>query len=308
MGIEEYKFTSPVVPFDYEALMKSLSDLTERYKFLKLNYLGNTILGRGIPMLTLGSGTRQVLYVGAHHGMEWITSMLLVRFVSDFCAFYESGGRIGKTSPRTVFGTHTMTVIPMLNPDGVEYQIHGIKEDNPLADRLKTMCEDSDFSHWQANARGVDLNHNYNAGFFEYKKLEAEAGIEGGCATRYSGEMPESEPETAALCSWIRFQSNLRGVMTLHTQGEEIYYKADGDCPTGSEAVARRLSVLTGYRLGEPAGAAAYGGLTDWCIQKCGVPSFTMECGHGENPLPSSLFFPIYATLRQALFAFPTLL
>ncbi len=308
MGIEEYKFTSPSSPFDYSTLMQCISEMIDRYKFLKLDYLGNTILGRGIPVLTLGGGSRRVLYVGAHHGMEWMTSMLLVRFIADFCTFYESGSRIGKTSPRAVFGTHTLTIIPMLNPDGVEYQIHGIEKDNPLADRLSHMCENADFSHWQANARGVDLNHNYNADFFEYKKLEAEAGIDGGCVTRYSGEMPESEPEVSALCNWIRFQTNLRGVMTLHTQGEEIYYKTDGACPTGSEAVARRLSNLTGYRLAEPIGAAAYGGLTDWCIQKFGIPSFTMECGEGENPLPYSQFFPTYATLRQALFAFPTLL
>ncbi len=308
MRSNAYQAPSFPVPFDHSALCGCTEAFEKRYPFLKVSYLGNSILGKGIPLLTFGNGPREVLYVGAHHGMEWITSMLLMRFVWDFCLLYESGGCVGKTSPRAVFGTHAITVIPMLNPDGVDYQIHGIGEDNPLAERLETMCEGLDFSHWQANARGVDLNHNYNAGFAEYKRLEAEAGIVGGCATRYSGESPESEPEVAALCNRIRFCRDLRGVMTLHTQGEEIYYKSGGTAPAGAEAVAKRLSALCGYRLSNAEGLASYGGLTDWCVQKLGIPSFTVECGKGVNPLPADRFFPIYAVLRNALFAFPTLL
>ena len=38
---------------------------------------------------------------------------------------------------------------------------------------LKYNQQSDDFSHWQANARGVDLNHNYDSGFYEYKKIES---------------------------------------------------------------------------------------------------------------------------------------
>ncbi len=307
MNDKKEKF-SMSVPFDHAEVSKCLAWLEERYRFLELHYIGNSVLGKSIPAITFGGGSRRVLYVGAHHGMEWLTSMLLCRFLSDFSMLYESGGSVGKTPVRAVFATHTITVIPMLNPDGVDYQQHGIDSNNPLFERLEKMCPSLDFSHWQANARGVDLNHNYDAGFGAYKQLEKEAGIEGGCATRFSGEAPESEPETAALCNWIRFQSNLRGVMTLHTQGEEIYYQSGGICPSGADAVARRLAVLCGYRPSCAEGLASYGGLTDWCIRRLNIPAFTVECGKGTNPLPTDQFFPIYVNLRNALFAFPTLL
>jgi g-D-glutamyl-meso-diaminopimelate peptidase len=77
----------------------------------------------------------------------------------------------------------------MLNPDGVDLQIKGIEAGGILSERLLKMNGREDFSHWQANARGVDLNHNYDAGFHEYKKLEKENDICAG-ATRYSGEYP----------------------------------------------------------------------------------------------------------------------
>ncbi len=309
MGFEFNKPFLPPLPLDHAALLDCLFALEAHYKLPRVSYLGRSILGKEIPLLSMGHGSRTVLYVGAHHGMEWMSSAWLLRFIAELCRYYESGGRVGKTSVRTLLDTHTLVFVPMLNPDGVGYQIHGVDPDNPLSERLTGMLgEEPDFTHWQANARGVDLNHNYNADFSHYKALEAQNGITGGCPSRYSGEAPESEPEVHALCNWIRFQQNLRGVMTLHTQGEEIYYKSGGVCPHGAEAVARRLSALCGYRLSEAEGLASYGGLTDWCIRELQIPSFTLECGRGENPLPESSFLPVYTSLRQVLFSFPTLL
>lgn len=297
----------PTAPFDYACLIQELNALTERYPFAALLYLGESILSRPIPYIKIGSGKRSVLYVGAHHGMEWITSALLTRFLWETCRAVDKKGRVCGLYPVDLCETHTLYVLPMLNPDGVDYQIHGIASDNPLCERLVEMNGGSlDFSRWQANARGVDLNHNYDAGFLEYKTLEKQTGIEGGAPTRYSGEAPESEPESAALATFIRFHKELCGVLTLHTQGEEIY--CGGSLTGRSQISARRLSELTGYRLCYAEGLAAYGGLSDWCVQKENLPAFTLECGKGENPLPLSQFSSIYLRLCRALFEFPRIL
>ena len=98
--------------------------------------------------------------------MEWITAAILVRFLWEAADAAVHNTRIGHLYYQSIFDTHTIFVIPMLNPDGVEYQIHGIEDGNPLFDRVLQMNGGSrDFSHWQANARGIDLNHNYDAGF-----------------------------------------------------------------------------------------------------------------------------------------------
>ena len=295
--------------FDHATLMECVHALCEKYPDLQFQYLGNSILGRGIPLLTVGQGKRAFLYVGAHHGMEWITSLLLMRFVGDLYSCRQSGSRPYKLSLELFLQTYRLYIVPMLNPDGVEYQIHGITSENPLFERVTAMNQGSDdFGYWQANARGVDLNHNYDAGFSEYKELERENEIEGGCATRFSGEHPESEPETASLCNFIRFHNDLSGVLTLHTQGEEIFWRSDGISLKGADSAARRLATLTGYKLSEAEGLASYGGLTDWCVQELGLPSFTLECGSGTNPLPVTDLASIYSHLRAALFRFPTLL
>ena len=294
--------------FDHAALMERVHSLADTYSFVTFSYIGTSILDRAIPILHIGSGERRVLYVGAHHGMEWITSLVLMQFLEELCETIEKKRRVCGIYPCYLLDGYTLSILPMLNPDGVEYQIHGVSEDNPLRERLLEMNGgSSDFSSWQANARGVDLNHNYDAGFEEYKRIECEQGIKKGAPTRYSGECAESEPEVTALCNLIRFSAPWRGVMTLHTQGEEIFAPP---CKTAkrSAITAKKLSQLSGYRLSRAEGLAAYGGMSDWCAEKLSIPAFTMECGRGKNPLPITQISSIYAAMRPSLFLFPTIL
>ena len=298
------------LPLTWERMMAYLNCFSERYPFLSFGTLGESVLGRSIPVITLGEGKKTFVYVGTHHAMEWITSVLLLRFINEYAEAYRDGRRVYNVHLPYLFKERRIIVIPMLNPDGVSYVLEGVREDNPLYSRLERMNpRHPDYSHWQANARGVDLNHNYDAGFLEYKTLERESGILGGGPTRYSGECPESEPEVGYLCNYIRFhREDIHAVLTLHTQGEEIYYTSGEEVTPRSAAMAKALSRLCGYALAKPEGLAAYGGLTDWCIRSLGLPSFTVECGKGENPLPAEQYFCIYASLRQMLFEAPLLL
>lgn len=306
MNPEEPRILNYHTPLDYQELIRTVDLLAQRYPFLSVTGLGASILGKSIPVFVLGKGERNIIYVGAHHGMEWLTSVLLLRFVNEFCEYYQAGKTLYRVSLPFFWEHCTLHVVPMLNPDGVDYQIHGVSPEQPMYQRVLGMNGGSDdFSHWQANARGVDLNHNYDAGFDEYKALEAEQGIPCGAPTRYSGQEPESEPEVKGLCNYIRFHENIRLIMTLHTQGEEIYYRSGGKTLPGTYAAARKISSLCGYRLAEAEGLASYGGLTDWCIRSRNIPALTLECGRGVNPLPLSGFFPIYARLRKVLFTAP---
>ena len=288
-----------MTPLTPEVLDGELTALCSRYPALARRTLGKSILGRDIPLMLLGRGKRKLLYVSTHHATEWLTSRLLLAFLSELCEAAEAHAHPYGIDVEFLLEQRMLCLVPMLNPDGVA--IHLGSQDDPLAERRLRMTENADFSHWQANARGVDLNHNYSVGFAEYKAGEGALGITGGAPTRYSGDAPESEPETAALAAFIR-SVKPRLVMSLHTQGEEIYYRGGGCELDGVRAAALRLSSLSGYRLGEAVGPAAYGGLCDYTTAALGIPSFTVECGRGENPLPVRDAPFIYARLRRMLF------
>ena len=294
---------------DHAAVLQTEKRLLEENTSLKSATLTRSILGKRIPIFTLGEGKRAVLYVGAHHGMEGITAAVLLDFIADYLRQYEKRATVFEYPLEYIFRERKIYIVPMLNPDGVEYALHGVDKDNPLYERLIAMNGGSeDFSHWQANARGVDLNHNYDAGFAAYKEMEIAAGILNGAPTRYSGEFPESEPETAAICRFLRSRrEEIQGVLTLHTQGEEIFCSCADALRAKTMAAGRILARFTGYRLARPEGLAAFGGLTDWCIAELGRPSYTLECGKGENPLPPNDHAAIYERLRRALFSFPFL-
>lgn len=289
---------------DHIGIISALNSLASKYRFLFMTTIGGSVLGKPIPAIRIGEGKDKLLYVGCHHGMERITSGILIRFLEDLCEYFHCNGTLYGVSAEYVFKNRTIYVVPMLNPDGGDIQLHGVSENSILYERLLKMNGTSrDFSHWQANARGVDLNHNYNAGFEQYKDIEKNLGISEGAPTRYSGEFPESEPETSAMCGFIRTLAPFRYLFTLHTQGEEIYSGYNGHEPKGSQRTGEILASTSGYTLTEPENcAASYGGLKDWYIKTYDRPAYTIECGRGKNPLPPGELIPIYITIRKMLY------
>ncbi|MBQ8174960.1 MAG: gamma-D-glutamyl-meso-diaminopimelate peptidase [Clostridia bacterium] len=271
--------------------------LREAHPMLFCGEIGKSTLGRPLRFFRIGRGKQAILYVGAHHGMEWVTSLVLFRFVDDLMKAISRrgmGNLLGKD--RSLF------VLPMLNPDGVEIELHGASAAGLLRDRILAQNGgNEDFTHWQANARGVDLNHNYDAGFGAYKEKEKEMGIFGGAPTRYSGPAPFSESESAAMRDFLLF-THPALTLTLHTQGEEIFYHKADPPVKGAENYGWMLATLTGYRLGQAKGAAAYGGMSDYIAEKLHLPAYTLECGLGKNPLSCEAGEGIYRGLRRALF------
>ena len=289
----------------YELMMEYIKIFQSRYDCLRVSELGRSVLDRPIPMIILGHGKKNVLYVGAHHGSEWITTAILLKFVNEYCELYLSNGKIGHTSVSYLNSVRTLCIVPMLNPDGVNYSVCGPDENNPIRQRVIAMNGGENFAHWQANARGVDLNHNYEAGFYDYLKTREGMENAGGSPSKCAGERPESEPETAALANFVRANSNLKLCLSLHSQGEEIYSgEAFGQTKEGRR-IGDVLAMLSGYRRARAQGSAAYGGFTDWAVSELSLPSFTLECGKGENPLPIDSLFEVYYKLRRLLFEAP---
>ena len=276
-------------PFDISKVLSACDELAE--KGAQVFTIGKSLLGKPIPCIKLGQGEICSLLVGAHHGMEHITAGILLKFAENV------------TESQINRNHDSIHIVPMINPDGCELAINGIGAAPNLKSELLRMNDGSDFSHWQANARGVDLNHNYDAGFDIYKEIEKEIGILSGSPTRYSGIHPESEPESKALCNLTRgLGDRLKAVVALHTQGEEIYYDYCGKVPPGARELAEKFSKLSGYALSLPDEIASHGGYKDWVIDKLGIPAFTIECGKGKNPLPQSDFNDIMKKTEPILY------
>lgn len=257
--------------------------------------IGKSVLGRSIYYIRIGNGKNIISYNGAHHGMEWITSALLMRFAHDFLTADKNGGALGGFNIPFLAKNTSVYIVPMVNPDGVQLSAKGLDEgmSEELKQRLLEMNGSENFIKWQANANGVDLNHNYNALWKKSKTMEKEYGITAAGPTRFSGEGPESEPESHALAEFTR-EKKFKMVLAFHSQGKVIYHGFLNKEPKYSKSIASAFARVSPYILDETEGIASYAGYKDWFVNEFNRPGYTIEVGEGENPLPLSQFPCIY--------------
>lgn len=286
-------------PFGASELRETTHKLQQHYAFLRTQTIGQSVLGRPLFLYLLGQGPFKALYVGGVHALEYITSMLLVRFTERLCACAETGGILHGLDVTLFLAEHSFAILPMLNPDGVEIHLHGAQTAGPAAATVLRLSG-GNFSTWQANARGVDLNHNFDAGFRILKQQEAQHGIHGPGPGKFGGYYPESERETRALCTLCR-RTSFEKTIAFHSQGEELYWHYGPKTPPDACQMAMRLGNSAGYAVKNPTGMAAHGGFKDWFIQTFARPGFTVEVGKGRNPLPPEACSAIYEKLEPMM-------
>ncbi|NLO96985.1 MAG: peptidase M14 [Peptococcaceae bacterium] len=305
LGIDFTKTTAIVatnINYTYNVMEANIQELQRRYPFLEVGIAGQSILGRNLYYLKLGSGPNQVFYNASHHSLEWITTVLLMKFSENFLQAYVQNRSIRGYSIRKIWDMSSIYIMPMVNPDGIDLVLNGLQRNNPFYEQLILWNRGStDFSKtWQANNRGVDLNHNYDASWQLSKQAELAYGISGPGPTRYSGPYPESEPESKAVADFTRAH-DFQLILAYHSQGEVIYWDYQGLAGPQAQEIAKQFSNVSGYALDQTTGIASYAGYKDWFIQTYRRPGFTIEVGRGTNPLPISQFPKIYNDNEELL-------
>ena len=302
-----------VSPYTYGMLERDLGLLKKRYPaHFDYGSLGATADGREIYCLRLGSGngSRQIVSDVAIHGSEYLNPPAVMYAVEYYLKNYDTPVYEGFTV-RELLRDTDLYIIPMLNPDGVTISQSGpdALRDPVLAARVKEICaswaalgetdadEETYYRIWKANANGVDLNRNY---LFEHSRLTYDTGVYRPADAEFAGVRVSPEAETAAFKALVNGLSNPVAALSIHSQGELIYW--NGLQSAGGKAAARALALtvagVTGYELSSEnsfVGAAA-----DWVMIEKGVPAVTVETGGGaHNPLPAG-FLPAIAAQYAA--------
>lgn len=190
-----------------------------------------------------------------------------------------------------------LSMVPMVNPDGVDLVINGLPSEEPYRSQVLEINRGStNFSGWKANIRGVDLNDQFPALW----EKEVEQRPKRPAPRDYPGPRPLSEPEAQAMATLTR-QNNFNRVLAFHTQGEVIYWGFLGLEPPQSETLVNEFSRVSGYR--PIRYVDSYAGYKDWFIYEWKRPGFTVELGRGVNPLPLAQFGEIYEEALGILLA-----
>lgn len=272
--------------YDYEQLCLEIEELCNNYKFAEVFSIGESVMEKEIYCVKMGRGKKKLFINGAHHGLEYLTAAFIMRFLDDYANHIDRDLDFGDYNIKKLYDEVTLYAVPMVNPDGVDIAVNGIDITNPYHRELISNVGIHSFHNvWQANVRGVDINHNYNAGWKAVKEKPSPS--------KYGGPCSESEPETKAIVEFVR-NANVDMLIAFHSQGREIYYDFDGSVTTNSKYVADKLADVSGYKVAMPTGSAAFGGCKDWFIDEFSKEGFTVEIGHGTNPLPMQMLDCIY--------------
>ncbi len=285
--------------YNYLERKKIISRLREAYPILNVKSIGTSCAGREITAIKLGQASEYSLITAAFHGSERITSVILLYFIEKLCSAMSNDTSVaGLNAIRAMYGRGVIFV-PCVNPDGCDIAKEGVYGCGALGNSVAKLCK-NDFAHWNANLRGVDINHNFSAGWQDLREIERSNGIYGPGPTKFGGYKPESEPETLALTELCR-TVKIRHVVALHTQGEVIYWNYGEKIPPRSKRMAEIFATTSGYALDVPTGTAVGGGFKDWFISEFDRPGFTFELGRGTNPLPISDAPKIYERIEETL-------
>ncbi len=267
--------------YSYRNLQRDLEEI-RTFSRTEVFTIGKSVMGKELWGIRVGDGTVRVQINAAHHALESITSALAI----NFCKEIASRQVVCGYNMEQVLQQTSYFIIPMVNPDGVELASDEIKKESMWYKRLHNDFPAMDFSKkWSANINGVDLNHNYDAGFFDQIPVLKREGIKYPGPTRYPGESAFDQPESRALGEFTA-KNRFDILICLHAQGKEIYFDYNGFVPPGSYELSKRFAQVSGYRLSKPDGCACYGGCKDWFIDQFHKPGFTVEVGEGVNPLP----------------------
>ncbi len=283
------------IPFNSEVLRYCVRGLRARYPFIYAGSAGDSVLGTPLYLLKLGKGENRVFFNGAHHANEWITSPLLMRYLENYADAYVMEREVGGIAAAELYRRTTLSMIPMVNPDGVDLVTGLLDSSSPPYFSALTMngALEGFPNNWKANIRGVDLNLQYPAGWETAKKIKFSQGYTKPGPKDYVGSGPLSEPESIAVYRNSRRESYSLTI-SYHAQGEVIYWKYLDFEPEGAEKIGLEFSHLSGYALALAPMESGYAGYKDWFIQDYNRPGYTVEVGIGTNPLPLEQLPGIY--------------
>ena len=285
------------INYTYEIMRSNIYELNITYPFLQVQNIGFSVLGKQLPIIRLGRGPKEVFYSASFHANEWITSIVLMKFIEDYCIAYTNNSNLFGYNIRNLFNTVSIYIMPMVNPDGVNLVTGAYNINSSIYRSFQSIANNYPNiafpNGWKANFNGVDLNLQFPAGWEQAKEIKYSQGFTYPAPRDFVGYGPLTEPESLAIYNFTLFH-NFRLVISYHTQGQEIYWNFQNINPPRGFAIGTRFANASGYILANVPFNSSFAGYKDWFIQDYNRPGYTIEAGIGQNPLPISQFDEIY--------------
>ena len=261
--ITNQRIVNPYIATDYEKLKNEVIELSNKYsEVIELSIIGKSEQNRNLYLIKLGKGQKKVLFTGATHGTEYITSAYLLKIAEEYARCYIHGQKFGGRNVKELLDNTTIYIVPMVNPDGVEITLNY-------------------HINWRANANGVNLNQNFPTNRWD----DIDTGIYQPDINGFPGYFSVSESESKALinlCEKCKFEF----MLSFHAKGEVLYWTDDntGIVPD-SVKLMKIIEKSTGYKPMESTDDvnSFAGGFENWFRYKYNRPGICIELTPSNN-------------------------
>jgi carboxypeptidase T len=277
----------------YEDVATALEAIAaEHPSFARLETLGTTFEGRGILALRLCAGSGPAaLVMGGHHAREPASAEIALSVAEALAGGYETNGSV-----RWLLDNREIWIVPMVNPDGIEYVLGS--GDTEWRKNRRPIDANGDGT---SDGVGVDLNRNYGHRWGEGNTVHDPASQE------YCGTGPFSEAETKAI-RMLAEREDFSVSVSFHSYGNVVYYPWNNGLDTSTNATLESLASEVAERNGyiSMEGNTAYsthGDSDDWLYANMSAAPVTIEIGAGFLPSRAELDELIPPNVEAALYA-----
>lgn len=216
--------------------------------------LGKSYGGRDIPVYQFGNGDTKILFVGGvHGGYAWNTSLLAQEMISYL-----------KESPEIIPKNVTVTIVPILNPDGLDK----IMKQPSLSSLSSNPPQLANTIEGRFNGNNVDLNRNFDCDW--------KANATWQNRTVSGGDEVFSEPESQAIKNYIE-RENPTAVVVWYSAAGGVF---SSSCHNGILDETRKLTNTYGKASGYPTydefvSYEVTGDMVNW-LAKEGIPAISV--------------------------------
>jgi carboxypeptidase T len=277
---------------DYGELTSDLqAEAAAHPKFVKLFSIGKSYEGRDIWAVKISDNVRvdenepEVLFEANHHAREHLAAEEGLHLVHLFADNYKATTALGQRVTKLV-RSREIFIVPMMNPDGAEYDIAS-----------------GSFQNWRRNRQpipgsdqiGVDMNRNWG---YMWGCCGGSSGTPG--ATTYRGPSPWFSPEVRALRDFVlsrvvNGRQQITEAISWHTFNEQImwpygYTRTDlprtmtADDLAAFRAIGTGMASRNGYTAQQLSDLYLLDGdTTDWLYGSQRIFAFTIEMYPTDN-------------------------
>jgi carboxypeptidase T len=256
---------------NYSEVVQALDSIQSKHSEIASRFsIGKSLEGRDLVGIRLSRSKNQdtlptAILMGCHHAREHLSVEVPLKLAEYLASRYETDSRV-----RNLLDTREVLIVPMINPDGAEYDIAS-----------------NDYKYWRKNRRkntdgtyGVDLNRNYGKGFGGAGSSDSPS------SDIFHGPQAFSEPETQAVRDWVRSRKKTTVLLSFHTFSELVLWPfghTNDEVPSQIdqqvfETMGKKMASWNKYTPQKSSELyLASGDTTDWAYDELKIFAFTFE-------------------------------